>query len=170
LRSRSTTGSVALEKAGSEALGSRGSARLVWEVLTARDRYRAYTRARRAAMSGELVVCDRFPLPGLMHMDGAVSTRLPLGDSSSRPVRALAALERRYYRHLLAPDVLVVLRVHPDVAVERKRDVELESFVRPRVEEVWGIEWTDTPAVVIDANQPRERVLAEVKSAIWSRL
>jgi thymidylate kinase len=170
LRSRQTTGSAALERAPIEKLGGRGTARLAWEVLTARDRFRAYTRARRAAMSGSLVVCDRFPLPGVMHMDGAVGARLPLGDNTTKPARHLAALEERYYRHLLVPDVLVVLRVHPDVAVNRKRDVELESFVRPRVEEVWGIEWGDTAAVVIDAGQPREQVLAEIKRVIWSRL
>jgi hypothetical protein len=38
------------------------------------------------------------------------------------------------------------------------------------VEEVWGVEWADTVAVVVDANQPRDQVLAEVKNAIWSRL
>lgn len=170
MRSESTTGSAELELARSEPLGGRGVARLAWEVLTARDRYRAYVLTRRSAMSGGLVVCDRFPLPGVMHMDGAVSSRIPLADSSSRPVRLLAERERHYYRNVLAPDILVVLRVHPDVAVERKRDVEREDFVRPRVEEVWGIEWADTHAVVIDANQPREKVLADVKSAIWSRL
>jgi thymidylate kinase len=171
LRSSSTTGTAVLESSSpAERLDSRGTARLVWEVLTARDRYRAYVRARRAAARGELVVCDRFPLPDVMHMDGAVSSRLPLDENAGWPVRRLVALERRYYRRLLAPDVLVVLRVHPDVAVERKRDVEHEGFVRPRVEEVWGVEWADTAACVIDANQPRDQVLAEVKHAIWSRL
>jgi thymidylate kinase len=171
LRSSSRTGTAVLESSSpSEPLDGRGTARLVWEVLTARDRYRSYVRARRAAARGELVVCDRFPLPEVMHMDGAVSSRLPLAENAGWPVRRLVALERHYYRQLLAPDVLVVLRVHPDVAVERKRDVEREGFVRPRAEEVWGVEWADTAACVIDANQPRDQVLAEVKNAIWSRL
>lgn len=171
LRSTSTTGTAALQASSSvEPLNGRGTARLVWEVLTARDRYRAYVRARRAAAKGALVVCDRFPLPGVMHMDGAVSSRLPLEDNAAWPVRRLVALERYYYRQLLDPDVLVVLRVHPDVAVERKRDVELEGFVRPRVEEVWSVDWTHTHANVVDANQSKDQVLADVQDAIWSRL
>ena len=171
LRSRRTTGTAALEASSpSEPLSGRGTARLVWEVLTARDRYRAYVGARRAAARGALVVCDRFPLPEVMHMDGAVSARLQLPDSASWPVRRLVALERHYYRLLLEPDILLVLRVDPDVAVERKRDVEREGFVRPRAEEVWGVDWAGTSAVVVDANQPRDQVLAEVKNAIWSRL
>jgi thymidylate kinase len=169
LRSRATSGSVALESSSAGTMNARGTARLVWEVLTARDRYRAYVVARRAAARGALVVCDRFPLPGVMHMDGAVSTRLQLEDTGWA-ARRLVSAEQYYYRKVLEPDVLVVLRVHPDVAVERKRDVERESFVRPRVEEVWGVEWSGTGAVVIDAGQPADRVLAQVKHAIWSRL
>ena len=171
LRSRATTGTAALEAARPrQPLDGRGTARLVWEVLTARDRYRAYVHARRAAARGTLVVCDRFPLPDIMHMDGAVSSRISLEDNASWPVRRLVMLERHYYRQLLAPDILVVLRVDPDVAVERKRDVELEGFVRPRAEEVWTVAWEDTTATVVDANRPRDQVLAEVKDAIWSRL
>jgi thymidylate kinase len=139
-------------------------------VLIARDRYRAYVRARRAAARGKLVLCDRFPLPGVMEMDGALSARMRLEHNASWPVRRLVSLEQHYYRQLMDPDVLIVLRVHPEVAVERKRGEEPEGFVRPRAEEVWNLSWAETPAVVIDANQPQDRVLAEVKNAIWSRL
>ena len=170
LRSTSITGTAALEASSSEPLSSRGTARLVWEVLTARDRYRAYVRARRAAARGTLVICDRFPLPDLMHMDGAVSSRLSLPRDAGWPVRRLVALERHYYRQIVAPDVLVVLRVHPDVAVERKRELELEGFVRPRAEEIWGVPWAETTAVVVDADRPKDLVLADVKNAVWSRL
>jgi thymidylate kinase len=171
LRSTATTGTVALAtSAPAERLERRGTARLVWEVLTARDRYRAYVRVRRAAARGKLVVCDRFPLPDVMCTDAAVSTRLELQRSASRSVRWLAALERRYYRQVLEPDVLVVLRVDPQVAVERKRGLEREEFVRPRAEEVWNVDWTETGAVVLDANRRPEQVLADVKHAIWSRL
>lgn len=171
LRSTRTTGTAALQASSpTTPLDRRGTARLAWELLTARDRYRCYVRARRAAARGELVVCDRFPLPGVMHMDGAVSTRFSLADNPGWAVRRLVALEQRYYRQLLAPDLLVVLRVHPDVAVERKRDVELEDFVRPRVEEVWNVAWAETSAVVVDANQTKDQVLADIKNAVWSRL
>jgi thymidylate kinase len=105
-----------------------------------------------------------------MTMDGPVSARFALEDNPGWAVRRLVALEKRYYRQLLDPDVLLVLRVHPDVAVERKRDVELEDFVRPRVEEVWNAAWADTAAVVVDANRPKDQVLADIKNAVWSRL
>ena len=43
---------------------------LLWHVCTARDRRRAYVRARRVAAEGGVVVCDRFPLAQLRSMDG----------------------------------------------------------------------------------------------------
>jgi thymidylate kinase len=171
LRSKSVTGTAALEASSpSEPVSARGTAHVALEVLIARDRYRAYVRARRAAARGKLVLCDRFPLPGVMEMDGALSARMRLEHNASWPVRRLVSLEQHYYRQLMDPDVLIVLRVHPEVAVERKRGEEPEGFVRPRAEEVWNLSWAETPAVVIDANQPQDRVLAEVKNAIWSRL
>jgi thymidylate kinase len=171
LRSSGTTGTAALEAASpGQPLGGRGTARLVFEVLTARDRYRAYVRARHAAAEGVLVICDRFPLPEVMQTDSAVSSRMSLADDAGRTARALAAVEQHYYRQLLAPDVLVVLRVNPEVAVERKRGVEPEDYVRRRADEVWNIGWTDSSAVVIDADQPQEKVLADVKRDLWSRL
>ena len=40
----------------------RNRARLGWEVLTARDRYRTYERGG-GSSNGSIVLCDRYPLP-----------------------------------------------------------------------------------------------------------
>jgi thymidylate kinase len=148
----------------------RNRARLGWEVLTARDRYRTYRRARRLASNGAVVLCDRYPLPQVSLMDGAVTARMKDPARWGRWARSLATLERRYYDRISSPDMLFVLRVDPDVAVERKRGVEPESSVRPRSEEIWRIDWRETPAIVIEAASPKDRVLSELRSAIWSRL
>lgn len=148
----------------------RDSTRLIWEVFTARDRYRAYRRARRRATNGALVVCDRFPLPQITLMDGAVTAHLSDPSRRGRFVAALAARERRYYERIASPDVLIVLRVDPDLAVQRKQGVERESLVRPRAEEIWSIDWSGSPALVVEANQPKDDVLREIRSLVWSRL
>lgn len=147
----------------------RNTARLVWEVLTARDRYRAYRRARRSASNGALVVCDRFPLPEIRHMDGAVSAGMADPSRWSGLVKYLAVRERSYYARIAYPDVLIVLRVDPDVAVQRRREAP-EAILRLRSEEVWGTDWRETPAVVIDAGRPKAEVLSEIRSVVWSRL
>lgn len=148
----------------------RDRARLVWEVLTARDRSRTYRRARRSASNGQIVICDRYPLPQVSGMDGAVTARTTDPGRWGGLARALAAREKGYYDRIRYPDILIVLRVHPDIAVERKAGVEPESTVRPRSEEIWQVDWTDTPAIVVDAAAPRDEVLSEIKSITWSRI
>jgi thymidylate kinase len=159
-----------LDAADGGRMNLRDRARLGWEVLTARDRYRTYRRARRLASNGSIVLCDRYPLPQVSLMDGAVTARM--GDPSrwGRWARALAGLERRYYDRIASPDILIVLRLDPETAVQRKRGVEPESTVRPRSEEIWRLDWRGTPAVVVDAASSKDRVLAEIRSVIWSRL
>ncbi len=148
----------------------RNRARLAWEVLTARDRYRTYRRAGRLASNGSIVICDRYPLPQVSLMDGAVTARMKDPSRWGRWARSLATLERRYYDRIASPDILIVLRLDPDTAVERKRGVEPESSVRPRSEEIWRMDWRGTPAIVVDAASPKDQVLSQIKSVIWSRL
>jgi thymidylate kinase len=138
-------------------------------VATARDRYLAYRRARRRAATGALVVCDRFPLPQLSLMDAPQVERQRPQASASRFDRRLADRERRYYRALTLPDVLVVLRVDPEVAVARKPEEE-PDFVRSRWREIWEIDWPAVPAHVVDAGQSTQDVLSEVKALVWSQL
>lgn len=82
----------------------------------------------------------------------------------------MARLEHRYYDRIGRPDVLVVLTVDPDTAVERKRGIEPESTVRPRSEEIRRIDWSTTPAIVIDTSASEDEVLTRAKVAVWSRL
>lgn len=151
-------------------MGPRSYARLVWVVLTARDRYRTYARARRLASNGSIVVCDRFPLREIKLMDGTATARVADASGWGRLVTNLAKLEKSYYARITYPDVLIVLRVDPDLAVERKRGQEGESYLRPRSEEIWRIDWNGTPAVVIDSGRPKAEVLSEIRSVVWSRL
>ena len=148
----------------------RNRARLAWEVLTARDRFRTYRRARRLASNGSVVICDRYPLPQVSLMDGAVTARMKDPSRWGGWARSMAAAERSYYDRIASPDLLIVLRLDPDTAVERKRGVEPESSVRPRSEEIWRLDWRGSQAIVVDAASPMDQVLSEIKSIIWSRL
>ena len=148
----------------------RNRARLAWEALTARDRFRTYRRARRLASNGSVVFCDRYPLPQVSLMDGAVTARMKDPSRWGGWARSMAAVERSYYDRIASPDLLIVLRLDPDTAVERKRGVEPESSVRPRSEEIWHMDWRGSQAIVVDAASPKDQVLSEIRSVIWSRL
>jgi len=139
-------------------------------VCTARDRYLTYVRARRLSSNGDLVLCDRFSLPGFMAMDGpqckqAISSL----QKASWLHHFLAKLEISYYEQIRLPDLLVVLKLEPELAVQRKRD-ESEVSVRTRSTEVGELDWTGKSAFVIDASVPREEVISQVRSLVWAHL
>jgi thymidylate kinase len=89
--------------------------------------------------------------------------------AGNRLAERLARLEQRSYERLRPPDVLVVLRLEPEVAVARRTDEDAD-FVRTRNREVWEADWAATAAHVVDASRPADDVLAEVKSVVWAAL
>ena len=142
---------------------------LLRHALIARDRYRASVKARRHAAVGAVVICDRYPVPQIRLMDGPVTTSIGQSRGLTRLGRFLVQYERDCYRRIWAPDVLIVLRVAPRVAVQRKGE-EDSTFVQRRSQEVWGADWSSTGAFVIDADRPMNEVVAEIRSILWTVL
>ena len=102
----------------------------------------------------------------------------PRGASISRTVEprrrnalvsCLLKMEADYYRKIMAPDLLIVLRVDPEIAVRRKTS-ESEHHVRGRAQELWEQDWDGSGAYVINAEQSAEDVLAQLQSIIWAKL
>ena len=154
---------------------------LVREMCRARDRFASYLVARRFAAAGGLVISDRFPLPQIRFMDGPLAERLLNALEGSRGAhwlslqrgsaiaKAVVKREESYYRRYTPPEVLIVLRVDPEIAVQRRADEDVLA-VRERSTEIWQVDWQHTNAHVIDAGKPRCEVLAEVKAHVWSEL
>ena len=142
--------------------------RAVLAVALARDRSLAFTDVRQIATNGGVVVCDRFPIPQLTLMDAPRVRRTLRTRGTTRVATRLSSLEERYYR-AMRPDVLIVLRVDPEIAVARKPEEDAE-FVRGRWREIWDVDWATVPAHVVDASRPREEVLARLKSLVWSQI
>ncbi len=142
---------------------------LLWLVCTARDRQSAYRDARRFASGGGLVLCDRYPHPRLRSMEAPLIASRTIDGPDNRFVRALIALEDRYHRSIAPPELLVVLRVDPEIAVQRKTEEKPET-VRARGAEVWNIDWRGSRAHVVDASQPEDAVARELKALVWSVL
>ncbi len=143
---------------------------VVLAAALARDRRREFERLRRRADAGELVVCDRFPLPELKSMDAPRVQRFADPHRWRRLTARLAAYEQRCYDAISAPDVLVVLRVDPEIAVGRKPE-ENPDFVRARWEEIWAIAWDDVPgAHVVDASAPATDVFAALRALVWAEV
>ena len=165
-----------------KSLLSPGYPYLLREVCRARDRYHNYLKARRFAANGGIVIFDRFPLRQIQLMDGAQCeqfisklTETPQAKLFMSPhqnswlARILVRLEESYYSQILLPDLLIVLRVDPKIAVERKTDEDSDS-VRERSNEIWNIDWEHTDTHIMDASQSKTDVLTRLKTLIWSEL
>ena len=142
---------------------------LLWLVCTARDRKNAYRDARRFASGGGLVLCDRYPHPRLRSMEAPLIASRTSDGLDNRLVRTLIAIEERYHRSIAPPELLVVLRVDPEIAVQRKTEERPET-VRERGAEVWNIDWRGSRAQVVDASQAEDAVARELKALVWSVL
>jgi thymidylate kinase len=155
---------------------------LLREVCRARDRYWTYVKAQRFSANGGLVILDRFPLPQIRLMDGPQGerflTQLTNGPQAGqrltprrahRLARLLVRLEEGYYKQIVAPELIMVLRVDPEIAVQR-RTGEDPNAVRERSTEIWKLDWEGTDVRVIDASKSKAAVLSEAKALIWSEI
>lgn len=139
------------------------------QVCVARDRYRAYLKARRFATNGGIVICDRFPLSEVRLMDGPQLEQRVDASQRNRFTQFLTHRERHCYASILPPDLLIVLKVNPEIAVQRRTE-ENAARVRARSQEIWNLDWRQSRAHVVDASQSPADVLSELKYLIWSSL
>jgi thymidylate kinase len=137
-------------------------------LCTARDRYRIAARTARFAIKGGIALCERYPGAENRHLVGP-RIRENAGANPGTLVQRLATLEEDYYRRLPRPDLRLVLRVPPDVAVQRKT-TEPADYVRRRAMAAWDAKWTGANTRVIDAGQPLVDVVADLKGVLWQEL
>jgi hypothetical protein len=146
-------------------------ARAVWALVLAREKAARLRTAERARQRGLVVLCDRYPQSTVRGFnDGPLLT--PWLESPRPSLRRLARYELGVYEsaRALAPDLVIKLDVSPKVAVQRKPEMALEECARRRAA-VAALEWGERCRLAtIDAEQPLERVIAEVKRAIWAEL
>jgi hypothetical protein len=157
------------EPGGADGRQFPGYVQCLRDVCTARDRYLLYLKARRFALAGGVALCERYPVPQNYELAGP---RLePFAPRLSRNVlgRLMLVAERRYYQHILAPDVLIVLRVDPETAVQRKT-TEPADYVRHRNRVIRNVDWTGSGAHFVEAGRPLAQVVEDLKAVIWAEL
>jgi thymidylate kinase len=142
---------------------------LLRHVCTARDRYRLFITVRRFANAGGVALCERYPVPQNRLLVGPEIPRLLERRRATSLARRLLRAEQWYYDRITRPDVIIVLRVEPEVAVRRKTD-EPADYVRARSRIIWETDWTGTGAHLVDAGRPLPEVLSDLKALVWSEL
>jgi thymidylate kinase len=153
----------------------RGAPKAIWRVIWSwsivREKEARLRQAQQARNLGLIAICDRYPQAQIMAIgDG------PLLSHWIRHrwdwLRAAARWELAAYRRMEAfiPDLVIKLQVSPEVSAARKQDVSLESLAR-RAEVVNRVSFANEARVAsVDADQPLEQVLLEVKRMVWEAL
>lgn len=142
---------------------------LARHVCTARDRYLLYRRVRRFAAQGGLAICERYPIPESHALAGPSAAQGLATAAQSALATWLRETETTYYARIGSPNLLIVLQIEPEAAVERKTD-EPADYVLARARLLWDVDWSNASARVVDAGRPLEAVVAELRFHIWENL
>ncbi len=151
--------------------GLRLFGKLLWVLTLARERQRWATQVRRARSLGMVVLSDRVPQTQFAGLNDGPRYGHWI-DSPSWLRRTVARREQATFREagIVPPDVVVRLRVPVDVAAQRKPDTPLDQL-RRKVEIVDQLHFPPPTRVVdINAALPLDRVLRDVKQAVWTCL
>ena len=138
-------------------------------LCVARDRYRAYRRARGVASRGGIAICERYPIRENRFLVGPSLAQRGRLDLSGWLAEVLRHRELAYYARMAPPDVTFVLRVDPDTAVARKHD-EPADYVRRRAQRIWETDWSQSRGRLVDAGRPLADVLADLRTQLWEAL
>jgi ABC-type cobalamin/Fe3+-siderophores transport system ATPase subunit len=156
---------------GPERGGVRLIGRLLWVLALARERRRWGTVVRRARSLGMVVLSDRLPQTQFAGLNDGPRYGHWM-ESPSWLRRLIARREHAAFREaaLVPPDVVVRLNVPMDVAASRKPETPTDQL-RRKVEVVAQLQFpAGTRVIEVDAAQPLERVLLDVKQAVWEAL
>lgn len=132
-----------------------------WTI--ARGRYLTFKKALSLRAKGCIVCLDRFPLPGIMMMDTSF-IRTQISDSGIYTL--LARMEEEYHARIKGVDDLIILRLDPEIAIQRRPEADPE-FLRKRSREIWDRKYNVEHAFEVDSSQPLEEVISQIRQRVW---
>jgi thymidylate kinase len=139
-------------------------------VAEGRDRYRRYRAGQRAMAQGAVVIYDRYPLSAI-HLLGRTidGPRIAAANNGRNDAvtHRLSQVEQALYARIRPPDHLVLLHVSPEVSQSRKPE-HPRGLIEAKSQAIDQITRGELAIIDIDANQPLETVLLQIKTALWS--
>ena len=161
-----------LGKANPVTRAARGLEQLLTDLRylsEGRDRQNRYITGQRKIAQGGIVIYDRYPLAAVS-IDGRAmdGPRIEAnGGNRGGMFAKLAFVEENIYRGIRPPDHIVVLRVSPEVSLTRKPEHRRER-IETKSQALAEFAREGLNVTEIDAEQPLDQVLLQIKSAIWS--
>jgi hypothetical protein len=141
-------------------------------VSEGQDRFRRYRAGQRSVAQGAVVIYDRYPLPQVRILGRSVDgARIASANNGGMGplMRRLAKIEEQLYARIRAPEHLFLLHVSPDVSQQRKPE-HPRGLIEAKSQAIDQIARGNLAIVDVDANQPLETVLLQIKTALWSQI
>ncbi len=134
-----------------------------------KDRLDRYLAGQRKTAQGGVALYERYPLEAACidgrPMDGP---RIAGGRNPESGLSAsLAHAERDLYKKIRPPDHVVVMRVRPEVSLARKPDHPRDR-IEAKAQALDALQRDGLNVMEVDAEQPLDQVLLQIKSAIWN--
>lgn len=144
--------------------------KIIEALLVAHEKRVNLNRMNTARSKGMLVICDRFPQNQIMgYNDGPLLYHLV--DSSNPFFKILARWEKSIYERSEKnpPDLLIKLIADAAIVEKRKPGETLMEKLEAKIEGIKSLR-VNSAMVTIDAAQPLQEVLYQVRKEIWSKL
>lgn len=124
--------------------GRKEDAQAFRHLALAYNRLRTFRQAERHRSKGGIAILDRLPNPQIRTMD---SPRILTAENGLQ--RALQSAEKRLYAKIGGPDLVVVLRLDPEIACQRRPEDDRETLLQ-RSGEVWNGSWDRAYMLCLD--------------------
>ncbi|WP_162036237.1 nucleotidyltransferase family protein [Chengkuizengella sediminis] len=146
-------------------------AKFVWALTLAYEKRNKLIKIWKLRNLGLMVITDRYPqLQVKGSNDGPLLHEWK--NHKNWIIKYFANWESRPYEwaNKNPPDIVVRLNVTAENAYQRKKDMKFEEF-KKRVGDISSLKFNEKSTVVeINADQPLNQVLSEVKYKIWSHI
>jgi thymidylate kinase len=146
--------------------------RYLYFINIGEDRYSRFVAGQRRASQGALVLYDRYPLEAVRiagrFMDGPRIASLHQQEMGL-VTTTLSGVEQNIYRKILPPDHLFVLNVSTAVSSQRKPDHKQEKL-EAKIQSLDKMEQNGLCVTQINADQPLDQALLQIKTALWDLL
>jgi thymidylate kinase len=147
---------------------------IIRSLMIAHDRKRVLTRAYRAASKGNVVICDRYPSPAPGAVDSAQLDQA-LSHNGKGFLARMALKEKKIYKSIPGPDLVIQLTVPVDIAVARnvtrkKKGIETEDYVRRRHKQSIKTSFPGVRSLEVNTDKDLAETLLSVKHFIWQSI
>lgn len=150
----------------------RRIAEIPWTFTLSKERIKNIRKISRFRSKGYVVITDRYPQMQFPGISDGPRFYLNQSKEKNRINNSLGKIEKESFDlgSLVAPDMIVILKVSSDVAYNRKpEEIELETHEN-LMKTILSLEFKNSKRIIIDADQPLTKVILDATAAIWRGL